>query len=412
MASNFIGRADELDILQDLYENGAEIIRISGRRGIGKTAFVSEFCRGREHIMFSYRPTGHVRNMRALSELVGSDTIPDSVQDAVSYLSGTKDGRILFVIDNADRIPDIDSLEPMGDMTIVLVGTGLDDADIELEPFDLRESGYFFPDCMPREKLLIHAVTGGIPSYMTGFDRNISVADNIENLFFRENGRLFGEPESLLRSMGIREPEGYLSVLSAMSEGEDTINGIMRGSDDNSTASVLKHIEPLLGTVVERHVPEGMTRASYRLSDNMMRFWLGFVQDRFDEIASGRNHIFADLVEDEMDGYLSTVYRETCSRYMDDGYGYDIEGWTEPDENRTYYTHCVDDEEAYFISCTWSRRPAGKETLDSLRKYAGRKAPGRERMFIMFSAGGFRKDLELMAEEQDVDLVPLEGMFW
>jgi hypothetical protein len=44
--------------------------------------------------------------------------------------------------------------------------------------------------------------------------------------------------------------------------------------------------------------------------------------------------------------------------------------------------------------------------------YAGRKAPGKDRTFIMFSAGGFKKDMEQISEEQDIDMVPLEGMFW
>ena len=412
MSLNFIGRADELDILQELYENDAKIIRISGRRGIGKTALVSEFCKNRKNVFFSCRPTGRTQNLKALSDAVGSEKIVRDIQDAIDVISRRSDDRTIFVIDNADGIYDTDSLEIPHNITLILIGRELEDADISLEGFDLRESGYFFPDCMPREKLLIYAVTGGIPSYMTVFDRNVSVSDNIESLFFRENGRLFVEPESLLRSMGIREPEGYLSVLSAMSDGEDTINGIMRNSDDNSTAAVLKHVEPLVDTLIERHVPEGMVRASYRISDNLMRFWLRFVQGHADDIARGRNHIFADMVEDEMDGYLFSVYRETCSRYLDDGYGCTIEEWTEPDDDRTCYAYCSDDEDAYFISCSWSRRPAGKETYESLRRFAGRKAPGKERVLIMFSAWGFRKDMELMSEETDVDLVPLEGMFW
>lgn len=412
MSPNFIGRADELDILQELYENGAEIIRISGRRGIGKTALVSEFCRSRRNVFFSCRPTGRLQNLRALSDAVGSDRPVGDIQDAVDIVGRRSDGRTILVIDNADGIYDTESLDIPQNVTLILVGRDLEDADITLEGFDLRESGYFFPDCMPRERLLIYAVTGGIPSYMTVFDRNVSVSDNIESLFFKENGRLFVEPESLLRSMGIREPEGYLSVLSAMSEGEDTVNGIMRKSDDKSTAAVLKHVEPLIGTLVDRHVPEGMVRASYRISDNLMHFWLRFVQGHADEIAFGRNHIFADMVEDEMDEYLFTVYREVCSRYLDDGYGCVVEEWTASDGDRTCYAYCHDDEDAYFVSCSWSRRPAGKEIYESLRRFAGRKAPGRERTFIMFSAWGFRKDMELMSEETDVDLVPLEGMFW
>ena len=409
MSPELIGRTDELELLQELCDTMG-IIHIGGRSGVGKTAFVSEFCKDRDHIMFSCRPTGKVRNLKALSELVGKEVT--SLQDALDVVSECSEDRRIIVIDNAHRLDGIDDIVVNGNIVLILVSQFFDDAEIVLEPFDLRESGYFFPDCMPREKLLIYAVTGGVPGYMTRFDRNISISDNIERLFFRENGQLYSEPERLLRSMNIREPEGYLSVLTAMSEGTDTINGIMRGSDDKSTSAVVRHLDPLMDKLVVRHVPEGMTRASYRISDNMMRFWLSFVQNHANDIASGRNHIFADIVEDEMEGYLSTVYRETCSKYVDDGYGYTIEEWTEPDEKGTVFSHCSDDDEVCFISCTWSKRPVGKGALQALMEYAGRKAPGKERTFIMFSAGGFKKDMEQISEEQDIDMVPLEGMFW
>ena len=367
MSLNFIGRTDELDLLLELYENDAKIIRISGRRGIGKTALISEFCKGKRNVFFSCRPTGRLQNLRALSAAVGADIEVQDIQDAIGIVSKRNNDRTLFVIENADGVYDTKSLEIPPNVTLVLVGRELEDADITLKRFDLRESGYFFPDCMPREKLIIYAVTGGIPAYMTVFDRNVSVSDNIESLFFKENGRLFVEPESLLRSMGIREPNGYLSVLSAMADGEDTINGIVKASDDNSTAAVLKHIDPLIDTLIERHVPDGMIRASYRISDNLMRFWLQFVQRHADDIAIGRNHVFSDMVEDEMDGYLFSVYKETCSRYLDDGYGCTIEEWTGPDNDRTCYAYCSDEEDAYFISCSWSRRPAGREIYESLK---------------------------------------------
>ena len=409
MPLDFIGRTDELEMLRELYENNAKIIRVTGRRGVGKTTLVLKFCRDVKNIYFSYRPTGRTRNLKALSERIGSENMVRDIRDAIRIIGKECDDRIVFVVDNTN---DIKAPDVPPNMTLVLVGRNLEDADIVLKGFDLRESGYFFPDCMPMEKLLIYAVTGGIPSYMTVFDRNISVSDNIESLFFRENGRFFGEPESLLRSMGIREPEGYLSVLSALSEGNDTINGLMRSSDDRSTAAVLKHIRPLIGTLVERHVPKGLVRASYRITDNLMRFWLRFVQEQYGPIALGKRNIFVDNVEERMDGYLFSVYREVCSAYLHDGYGLDLEQWTEPNENRICYAHCSEGEYAYFVSCGWSRHPAGKETYESLMRYAGKKEPGKKRTLIMFSAWGFRKDMELMSEDLDVDLISLEGMFW
>lgn len=408
MTIDFIGRGDELRRMEDLCGNGG-IVRVSGRHGVGKTAFVSRFCRDRPHTMFSCRSTGRRSNLRALSEIAGTEV--RSVQEAIDALYTMVNGG-LVVLDNCCRIDGCERIVPNEGQTVILVDRTMSDADIVLEPFDLRVSGDFFPDCMPRERLLIYAVTGGVPGYMTMFDRNVSVSDNIESLFFRENGRLHSEPERLLRAMGIREPDGYLSVLTAMSEGSDTVNGIMRCSDDNSTAAVLKHLGPLMGILVERHVPDGLTRASYRIRDNMIRFWLRFVQPRADSIASGEGDLFADIPDEEIDGYLSTVYREVCSQYMEDGYGCRIETWKASENGDTSFAQHSDGDSAHFVSCTWSKRPVGTETLRLLTEHAGRRCPGKERTYVMFSSGGFRRDLEQMSEESDIDLVPLEGMFW
>lgn len=407
--SEFIGRDDELYELRRLRDEGRSIIRIGGRKGVGKTALATRFCSETEGAFFTAMPLDNGHNMRELSKTLGLGCIPDDVRTAIDIIDRTMVGGVI-VVDDATRLDGIDGLE-CRNVTLILVDRSFADPDLLLEPFGLRETGLFFPDCMPREKLLIYSVTGGVASYMMMFDRNLSVSDNIERLFFDRNGRLYDEPVNLLKAMGIREVRGYISLMLALTEGVSTVNGIVRATDQHSTASVVNHLTPLLGTLVERRVPLGRSRAEYRLSDYMMRFWLIFVLKRMSEIGCGRRYVFADIDDDSVPDYLSQVFRESCARYVQDGYGVATDAWI-VDDVGTSFMHCMDDRNSYFISCTWSNRPSDLSDLERLRRFSGRRSRGKDRTYIMFSSTGFIRELESVSENEDIDLVSLEGMFW
>jgi hypothetical protein len=50
----FIGREAELKFLQDKYEEDrGQLIVLYGRKRVGKTETLREFCKGKKHIFFS-----------------------------------------------------------------------------------------------------------------------------------------------------------------------------------------------------------------------------------------------------------------------------------------------------------------------------------------------------------------------
>ena len=53
--SVFIGRETELKFLNDKYEEkGGQLIVLYGRRRVGKTETLREFCKGKPHVFFPY----------------------------------------------------------------------------------------------------------------------------------------------------------------------------------------------------------------------------------------------------------------------------------------------------------------------------------------------------------------------
>ena len=54
----FIGRETELKFLNDKYEEkGGQLIVLYGRRRVGKTETLREFCKGKPHVFFSCTQT-------------------------------------------------------------------------------------------------------------------------------------------------------------------------------------------------------------------------------------------------------------------------------------------------------------------------------------------------------------------
>lgn len=73
----FIGRETELKFLNDKYsENGGQLIVLYGRRRVGKTETLREFCKGKPHVFFSCTQTTDPVQLRNFSARVLREDIP------------------------------------------------------------------------------------------------------------------------------------------------------------------------------------------------------------------------------------------------------------------------------------------------------------------------------------------------
>ena len=66
----FVGRQDELQVLEKLYENSKHSFQMAivyGRRRIGKTSLISQFCKNKRAILFTAREQTNIENLRDFS---------------------------------------------------------------------------------------------------------------------------------------------------------------------------------------------------------------------------------------------------------------------------------------------------------------------------------------------------------
>ena len=106
----FIGREIELAELEGAYSaEGFKFFAVHGRRGIGKTTLIEEFCRNKPAIFFSPVFGDGKANLTHFSWSIlhhyNDERHPafQYWQDALKYIAGKND-RVILVIDDADQI--------------------------------------------------------------------------------------------------------------------------------------------------------------------------------------------------------------------------------------------------------------------------------------------------------------------
>ena len=212
--SQFYCRDEELRKLNKRYENGKfECVVIYGRRRVGKTALINEFCKDKPTIFFSALNTTGKENLEALSKAIMSFERPnaesspefttyDATLDELTALS--KEQRIVFVIDEYPYLAKakpaisamlqhiIDHKWTDSQMYLILCGSSMSfmesqvlgkesplygrrTAQFKIMPLDYRETAVFHPNLSEEDNALIYGITGGVPHYINKLDVRDSV---------------------------------------------------------------------------------------------------------------------------------------------------------------------------------------------------------------------------------------------
>lgn len=105
----FYCREVELRTMNNRYKKDRfECVVIYGRRRVGKTALINEFCKGKPTVYFSALNASSQENLEALSKAIYTCQNPDSTstptyrsyEDALEAITGmAMEKRLVFVID-------------------------------------------------------------------------------------------------------------------------------------------------------------------------------------------------------------------------------------------------------------------------------------------------------------------------
>jgi len=261
MKSNIVGREQEIKRLQDLNKSKRpEFVAVYGRRRVGKTFLIRETFKNDFFFDLAGLTESNVKeqllNFNISLNKAGAGEFPKAqswlyaFEQLITAVSKSKDRRKIIFI---DEIPWLDTpcsgfltaLEHFWngwacarkDVFLIVCGSatswiinklinnhgGLHNrltASIFLEPFTLKECEKYFKSQKIKftqyQIAECYMVTGGIPFYLSKIDKELSLSQNIDNMFFVKSAELKGEFQNLYKSL-FKDSEDYMKIVEALS---------------------------------------------------------------------------------------------------------------------------------------------------------------------------------------------------
>lgn len=334
-----IGRDKEVKTLERLYNSDqAQLVAIYGRRRVGKTYLIDTYFKKK----FAFKHTGlspiETEEM-SKSELLKAqlmqfynslrlygwqqEKIPENWMEAFLYLElllqekDTGEKQVVFL----DELPWMDTPKSRfitafegfwngwacsrDNLMVIICGSatswiydklinnyeglyGRVTYQMKLKPFTLKECEQLFKEkhiSLSRYDITqAYLITGGIPYYLNYFEPGLSLAQNVNELFFSDNCKLFDE---------------YNRLFSSVFTNPNKIKDIVRTLGNRSLGYTRKEIAEDLGEIpggrlteslnamiasdfIIKYVPFGYSKnqVHYKLIDPFCLFYLKFIEDK------------------------------------------------------------------------------------------------------------------------------------
>jgi len=357
MREIFIGREKELADLNELYsQDKFQLFVLYGRRRVGKTTLLNEFCKDKDTIFYSAEQSNNKLNLEKFSSLVfnfyGENNLEpfSSWTNALSYIDERQNHKkLVLVIDEFPYLVKknkallselqhlIDHKLTSGNLFMILCGSymgfmekevlgsksplfGRRTAQLHMKPFNYQTSSKFLDGFSDTEKLELYGAFGGTPLYLHQINANESFEENIKRAYLKVTSYLYEETLLLLRQE-VQEPGVYSAIIEAIASGHTKANEISTKIGEDS-AKCLKYIKTLceLG-ILHKETPFGEKESSrktiYGISDFMFRFWYRYVFANRTLIETGAQQtVWAKRIEPDYNSYMGLVFEKVCADYL------------------------------------------------------------------------------------------------
>lgn len=159
-------------------------------------------------------------------------------------------------------------------------------SEIKLEPFNLNECEEYFKErnvsFSKYDIVSAYMICGGIPYYLSYFDGSLSLAQNIDNLFFSKSAPLNNEFNRLFNSI-FSYPEYMKLIIKSIGKKRigSTRDEIIKDLNISSNSKLTESLNALISSdFIIKYVPFGKGKKIeyYKLTDSFCNFYLKFVE--------------------------------------------------------------------------------------------------------------------------------------
>lgn len=366
----FYGRERELQLMEHLYARAPSFLVVTGRRRIGKTELIKEFCRGKPAL---YLYVDANKSITALMEEFGrlaaealnlpgyirTDTPETFLEFLFSY-----DQPLIVVFDEFQRFLKIhpsfiSQMQRFWDLAgrdshlfIIISGSSvgmireiflLGDAPLfrradnilTLRPFSPRECFVILGDLGvqdPVEQLNLYLLFGGTIYYYTFLEKYgcTNLESALDQLILSDLAPLGREMSDVVVEEFGREYATYYEILGAIALGKRTLKEIadLVSLPSTSLPPYMRDLVDLLG-IIEYRVPvtergKRSKMGRYIFVDNFLRFYARFIYRNMSLYESGRFALLKGRILGEWKGFSGWAFEEMArtllARNLAEGY--------------------------------------------------------------------------------------------
>ncbi|HWT27630.1 MAG TPA: ATP-binding protein [Mobilitalea sp.] len=348
----FVKRMTEIKLLEDQYlSSGSNLVVLYGRKGLGKTALLSEFMEGKPSYYYEGVECVDILQVRRMNrQLAGIERAEDcqGLPFLLTSILSKQEQKAVIILDEFHLItkncPDfIDIFSVLANVQhpvmLVLCSSSIrwvenDMIDylgakaayitsfIKLKEFSFVDFVNRFPKASVETCIYINAILGGVPEYLNAWQDGKSVKDNIISIILDKDSRLFEEPQQFLK-LELREPAVYNTILSELAQGNRKLNDL-HARTGFSRAKIIVYLKALIQLdLVEKLVPvgeegrENAQKGLYRIKDNYFSFWYLFVFPNLSDLMLGKaSSVYENKIEPYLDEYMGEYFSDVCTEFL------------------------------------------------------------------------------------------------
>ncbi len=466
--ARFIGREEELGALEAAYGKDCfQMAVVYGRRRIGKTTLLRQFCMNKRTVFFTAIKTTAERNAELFGQCALKALAPEmsmssfrSLDDLCEFLGNqSRNERLVVVIDELPYMArkeesltstlqkHIDEQWQFGKMFLILCGSsvsfmedevlseksplfGRHTMQLKLNAFQYRQTAQFLPSWSAYDRAVAYGLTGGIAKYISLFDENKTLDENIVSLFFSKSGYLYEEADNLL-TQEFRDVDSYSRIIETIAAGSSQVQEIAdkSGLSAQNVSHALKNltetgIAERQQAITEEH---NKKKTRYILTDEMLRFWYRFIPEAVDAVEIGKGGLYyLQNVKPQLSSFMGSVFEKMCRQYtLEAGLmgafqcGVTRVGtwWgTNPARREETDIDVVGldrmRKEAVIGECKFRHELTDKKVYDALRERHNLLHEGyRVVQYLLFSASSFSDWLTEEAKNGPLKLIRLDEMY-
>jgi len=434
----FVGRKEERKSLESVYATDrSNLLVLYGKEGIGKTALALHFAQNKRSIYERFLPAGDNEHERLVNETFEKIKNGEYKQEEKTVLIFDE----FHYIESKKILTDIKYIlsneESCGRFMILMLSSSINfvensminlDPDfvssitgiVKLQPISFAQMVEWFPNKSVEECIIIRSILGGIPKYLSLWDKSKTIKENIINLFLTRQGLLIDEPEAVLRKE-LRELSSYNTILISLGRGLIKLNDLFV-STGYSRAKISVYIKNLIEIdVVEKMFSANVKNAEntmkglYRISDSLISFYYAFVYPNITGIELGMGEkIYDECIKPVINSYLRPYFADVCREYMDlmSQYGkldHEYSQWqTWYGKKGTIDIVGVDPKGNTICGlCSFNDEIASIEALAELKALA-LQAGIKKCSFCLFAKNGFDSSIEELADSGEITIASLK----